>query len=866
MNTKQTVSLCMIVKNERDCLPASLKSVQSFVDEMIVIDTGSDDGTPDIALAWGARVIPFVWTEDFAAARNFALRNASSDWILVLDADEVFQVVDPESFYRLLYNSQVEGYFLTIKNRLGPTLGESDDQVVRLFRNKLEYQFEGAIHEQVAPAILRQNGGKGLASANLTVLHFGYLRNQQIAKNKFARNSKIIEKELLKNPQNPFLLYCLGLEYYQQNSIADGLEYMTKALVTMTGQEGYFEDVLLNVALGYLRLYDTLRLLSFTSKVLIMYPNHADFLFLRGTAYFCGKNYQKASLDLERCLEIGTSKLVTLEQAKSLLKTTLSALQDPPQSIDFKLMYNHTNSKERQEQTAMKHHVLIASPVKQKANILSEFLESLSQLKITDAEVYFVFLDDHNEHRLLSQFAQDHPNVRIYPGDLQGDYHCDESTHHWREELIWKVADYKDRFLKLALDEGFDYLFLVDSDLWLNPNTLVHLLSLNKDIVSEVFWTRWNPDLIPLPQVWLRDQYMLYSSERNEALGEEEAALRTQNFIQMLSRPGTYKVGGLGACTLISRHALERGVSFQEIYNLGLSGEDRHFCIRAAALGLELYADTHYPPFHIYRESELETLQEYKKSPPSPVKLSQSSAHQQIDPILGKITLAMLIRNESERHIERVLQQGREYIDQAVILDDASDDDTVHLCQEILKGIPLILHSNEKPMFHNEVSLRKQLWELALSTNPEWIVILDADEMFEENAPRQLRELLKHSHDVDYYSFRLYDLWTETHYRDDSHWQAHRWYRPFILRNVPGFQAKWQETPQHCGRFPKNIIELRGANSPLRVKHLGWIRPQDRLAKYYRYKQLDPQGAFGNLEQYESILDPAPNLKPWDNS
>ncbi len=202
-------------------------------------------------------------------------------------------------------------------------------------------------------------------------------------------------------------------------------------------------------------------------------------------------------------------------------------------------------------------------------------------------------------------------------------------------------------------------------------------------------------------------------------------------------------------------------------------------------------------------------------------------------------------------------------IDHAVILDDASEDNTVELCQEILQGIPLTLFSNKEPLFHNEILLRRQLWEMAVKTNPEWIVILDADELFEENYPEKLRELLSNSPQVDYLSFRLYDLWTETQYRDDPLWQAHKWYRPFIVRNIPNFQAQWQETPQHCGRFPKNIIGLRGSTSPLRIKHLGWVRPQDRLAKYYRYKQLDPNGTYGNLEQYRSILDPRPNLVAW---
>ncbi|EHQ87535.1 glycosyltransferase [Desulfosporosinus youngiae] len=518
--------------------------------------------------------------------------------------------------------------------------------------------------------------------------------------------------------------------------------------------------------------------------------------------------------------------------------------------------------------------VLLASPVKQHERILAEFLDSLIRLETNQVKLDFSFIDDHNDHTLLSRFALEHPNVRVFSGEGKADYLCDETTHYWREDLIWKVARYKDDFIKLALDEGYDYLFLVDSDLYLDPKTLIHLLSLKKDIVSEVFWTQWKPELIPLPQVWMEDQYTLYKSRR-ELLDETEITKKTQEFLQMLSQPGTYKVGGLGACTLISRQSLRRGVSFEEIYNLGFTGEDRHFCIRAAALGLELYADTHYPPFHIYRESELDKLREYKENltyTKGNISLEQSDLplfdrsqiHSKPSLIPGRITLAMLVHNESGRYLERVLTQAVEYIDEAVILDDASEDNTIELCQEILKGLPLTLHANHEPQFHNEILLRKHLWEMATNTSSEWIIILDADEMFEDDGPKQLRELFTHASDIDYISFRLFDLWTERLYREDSYWQAHKWYRPFIVRNIPGFQAKWQETPQHCGRFPKNITDLRGGTSPLRIKHLGWLSPQDRLEKYYRYKRLDPNGIYGSLEQYHSILDPSPNLMEWE--
>lgn len=290
----------------------------------------------------------------------------------------------------------------------------------------------------------------------------------------------------------------------------------------------------------------------------------------------------------------------------------------------------------------MQPRILLASPVRQKECILVQFLESLNLLDSTGLELSFAFVDDHNEHDLLKRFLTEKSNVYVFPGSPEDSYVCDEKTHYWRENLIWKIAAYKDQFIKLALEEGYDYLFLIDSDLYVQPQTLKHLISLQKDIVSEVYWTRWQPDTVPLPQVWVTGHYQMYYAQRGEMLDQEEINKRTEQFLHMLSVPGTYKVGMLGACTLISKKALALGVSFRQIYNLDLWGEDRHFCIRAAALNLELYADTHYPPFHMYRESELKGLSDYKKLQGIDVEPPDSDTTVAVDPDKTKKEVGLL--------------------------------------------------------------------------------------------------------------------------------------------------------------------------------------------------------------------------------
>ncbi len=204
----------------------------------------------------------------------------------------------------------------------------------------------------------------------------------------------------------------------------------------------------------------------------------------------------------------------------------------------------------------------------------------------------------------------------------------------------------------------------------------------------------------------------------------------------------------------------------------------------------------------------------------------------------------MIVKNESGRFLKQVLKSHLKYIDEAVIIDDASTDDTVEVCLEILKDIPVRLVRNKESRFVNEVSLRRQQWEETISTNPDWIINLDADEIFEDRFAKEVQQLLEQDN-FDVYSFRLYDFWNPTHYREDEFWQAHQIYRPFLVRYRKEVNYTWNDVPLHCGRFPENIFELPNSISSLRIKHLGWIDPEERLAKFKRYQALDPEAKYG---------------------
>lgn len=265
--------------------------------------------------------------------------------------------------------------------------------------------------------------------------------------------------------------------------------------------------------------------------------------------------------------------------------------------------------------------ILAASPVRQKPEILSEYGISLLNLKTHGIQVSFLFIDDNislDSSLVLQNIARALKGTVLKAGSLLAPEYMKEdnkpySRHKWNRISTFRVGELRNRILEYARDRDFDGLFFVDSDLLLHPDTLKHLIELDKDIISEIYWTRWSHAGPLCPQVWLYDNYTQYEMKGEELLNAGQIRERAQKFYDMLRKPGVYKVGGLGGCTLLSKKVLHSGVSFTPIYNLSFNGEDRHFCVRAAVKGFELYVDTTYPAYHIYRDSDLPGCKEFKK-------------------------------------------------------------------------------------------------------------------------------------------------------------------------------------------------------------------------------------------------------------
>ncbi len=218
----------MIVRNEEKALGRCLSSVKDVVDEMIVVDTGSLDGTKQIAESFGAKVFDFRWTNDFSAARNFALSKCTMDYILYLDADEELPELSRSAILKIL--SEIEKP-LALKCKI-KNIDDFSGRIhygtyCRFFPNLKGVQFEGKVHEQVENSLSKL--GIEIDFSDVEILHHGYNISLKEKRLKAKRNLPLLLEEYSANPAS-YYAYQLGLTYSILNDSAQAEKYFLLAL------------------------------------------------------------------------------------------------------------------------------------------------------------------------------------------------------------------------------------------------------------------------------------------------------------------------------------------------------------------------------------------------------------------------------------------------------------------------------------------------------------------------------------------------------------------------------------------------------------------------------------------------------------
>jgi tetratricopeptide (TPR) repeat protein len=294
----ESISLCMIVKDEQSNLAACLASAKPAVHELVVVDTGSSDHTADIATVFGARVLAFPWNGSFSDARNIGIDTAKATWILSLDADEVLAAQDYPvianttkvssgtkiawSVLTRNYTTKVHAQGWTANDGAYPLQEKAEgwhpSWKVRLFPNLKEIRFKGDVHEMVEEALRTQR--YEIRQAPFVVHHYGGLQeDDQRVRSKRQRYFEIGMKKLEQNPSDMVAVCELAVQagelglFEQGSMLWDRVLAVDPEMVEALFNKGY-------CLMGLKRYAEGLEL---AHRVLLLQQDHKEAAFNYGT-------------------------------------------------------------------------------------------------------------------------------------------------------------------------------------------------------------------------------------------------------------------------------------------------------------------------------------------------------------------------------------------------------------------------------------------------------------------------------------------------------------------------------------------------------------------------------------------------------
>jgi len=256
----------MIVQNEEKYLGKCLDSVKDFVDEIIIVDTGSIDTTIEIAKRFTDKIYRYEWQNDFSKARNISLSYAAGEWILVLDADEIIAEEDFKKIKNLINNDSAEGYILNQRNytndfsSLGWTycLKESKhtldfkgymiSRLVRLFKNHKGFKFKNKVHELVTYSIKEKEGK--IISTDIVIHHYKESKPEETKKDKRIMYLKLGEEQIKQNSLDERAYYETGLIYMKLGEQEKAIEKFKKVIELNSN----YKNIYYNLGNAYYRL------------------------------------------------------------------------------------------------------------------------------------------------------------------------------------------------------------------------------------------------------------------------------------------------------------------------------------------------------------------------------------------------------------------------------------------------------------------------------------------------------------------------------------------------------------------------------------------------------------------------------------
>lgn len=300
------LSICLIAKNEENCIEKCLKSLCPLRDagaEIVVVDTGSTDQTRTIAQKYANSVYDYVWNGDFAAARNFAASKAIHDKIFFIDCDE--SVLHPQSDHEVLLFSKAIASLAKekagmLKNRSTTASGTTvTDHLARVY-DKTFYHYRGIVHEQLFPI---DGSTPDYEMLDILLRHDGY-EDPALMQKKAARNIQLLKQEYAQNPEDDYTLFQLAQSYRMISDYENALFFFEKALALDINPDFDYVKTLVE-SYGY-----TLIDLDRAGEALSLYgvydtfATRADFVFMLGIANMQSGRIEEAISEFKKAVTI----------------------------------------------------------------------------------------------------------------------------------------------------------------------------------------------------------------------------------------------------------------------------------------------------------------------------------------------------------------------------------------------------------------------------------------------------------------------------------------------------------------------------------------------------------------------------------
>ncbi|MBS3976672.1 MAG: glycosyltransferase [Syntrophomonadaceae bacterium] len=755
-----SISLCMIVKDEAENLPCCLKSVTGLVDEIIVVDTGSQDDTVAIARKLGAQVSFFPWTNSFSEARNRSLELATCDWILILDADDEFYSEDIPHLKQLVTVPEAEAYFLQTVNEMGVNDPEISltNLTMRLFRNRPNYRYTGRVHEGIIASIMNAAGREAIKVASqVRVRHYGYLKREVDKKDKTSRNMALLQQELASRQPDNFLYYNLAVEYLRAGEYDRALEYFDLAEKNIHWEAPYASYLVRRKADCLAQMNKKLEAIQYLQERASLFPDYTDLYYHMAVLHLELRNYWQAVQMLERCLAMGAAPSnyaseagVSGERAWLAMADAYIKIGEKERAVEVFRRQLMSNPTDLQPLARIVHLLLPLKGTPETIAYLDNFFHMATPAaNLALADIFLA--EGHPQQALLflqkaiQQKAEGDcyhataGEVFLLLGDLTrakehlsqisiSSDHYPRSTRnlcllYWLEESMEQAAALLSTWQEGTIKKLFQicHSFLLETVPLPSLSSEEVLSSANafRDLVNKLLLANklsLAEKLLPLadgePELMMAAGKLFYR-HGDETLAQywlEEALAAGSNDSQ-----GALYLGGI-----YSRH--QQWEQARQVYAKALTWQPEHIEIHLA------YAQ-------IYRQQTLSIL-------------NSISGTEQVYALLNKnrprISLCMIVKDEAE-HLPRCLNSISGAVDEIIIVDTGSSDTTVQVAQQFGAKI---YHYQWK---HDFSAARNFALDMATG---EWLLVLDADEEIPKGEDAKIRSLPL-AHSVEAYCFQL---------------------------------------------------------------------------------------------------------------